>query len=103
MDEILRIWIPVAVTLFLTLYLYESGMRRLYDTVISAAAIIVLCPVIIAFCAAGRIKCGRAFERDGDELVFSCAKGRIKRLPRLLLVFVGKRNLLPKRLKDINF
>lgn len=103
MDEILRIWIPVAVVLFLTLYLYEAGMRRFYDILVSAAAIVVLSPIIIAFCIVGRVKCGRVFNKDNNDLVFSCTDKGINKLPRLFLVFIGKRNILPVRLRDIKF
>lgn len=100
MDEILQIWIPVLVIVFLTFYLYDVGANRVYDVILSVIAIIVTSPVIGVLALICKIKNGRVFEKTENDLVFTFPKNRLRVLPRLFFVFIGKRRILPERLKD---
>lgn len=103
MDDILRIWIPFIVVVWLSLYLYDCGAHRVYDVIVSTLAIIVTSPILGVTAIVAKIKAGRVFivDKDKNDLRFAYPDNRLAVLPRLLLVFIGKRNILPTRLKDI--
>ena len=101
MDEILRIWIPFIVVVWLSLYLYDCGAHRVYDVILSAVAIVATCPIFAVLAVLSKIKAGRVFEKTDGDLIFAFPKNRLNKLPRLLLIFIGKRHILPTRLKDI--
>ncbi|MCH5166005.1 MAG: hypothetical protein J1G01_06355 [Clostridiales bacterium] len=99
MNELwLRIIICAAVVIGLTLYLYDDGANRVYDIVISTVVIVVTSPVFGVLAAISRIKNKRVFEIGTDELLFTFPKSAISKLPFFLLVFIGKRNIMPKAL-----
>ncbi len=100
MDQILQIWIPVLVIVFLTFYLYDVGANRVYDVILSAIAIVVTSPVIGVLALISKIKNGKVFEKTENDLVFTFPENCLRVLPRLFLVFIGKRRILPERLKD---
>ncbi len=103
MNEILRIWIPFIMVVWLSLYLYDNGAHRVYDVMLSAVAIAVTSPIFAVLALVSKIKVGRVFirEKEKNDLRFAFPDSRIAALPRLLLVFIGKRNILPTRLKNI--
>ncbi len=100
MDQILQIWIPVLVIVFLTFYLYDVGANRVYDVILSAIAIVVTSPVIGILALISKIKNGKVFEKSENDLLFTFPENRLRVLPRLFLVFIGRRRILPERLKD---
>lgn len=100
MDDVLRIWVPVIVILFLSLYFYDMAAHRVYDIVLSAFLLIVTSPVFALLALISSIKTGHALEYAEDDLTFAYPKNKIATLPRLLLVFIGKRRIMPLRLKD---
>ncbi len=100
MTEVLRIWTPCLVAVFLSLYLYEQGARRVYDIIFSAIAIVITSPICACLAAASAIKKKRVFVKHDGKLEFACG-GRLAPLAELYLVFIGKKNILPERLKDL--
>ena len=101
MDEIIRIWIPFIVVVWLSLYLYDDGAHRVYDVLLSAVAIVVTSPIFAVLAVLSKLKAGRVFDKTEGDLIFAFPNNRLKKLPRLLLIFIGKRSILPTRLKDI--
>ena len=93
----LRILIIAAVVIALTFYLYDEGARRVYDVCISAVVIIVTSPVFAVVAAVCAIKNKRVFNKT-DGLKFTYPNNGLGKLPFFLLVFVGKCNIMPKRL-----
>ncbi len=100
MDEVLRIWMPIFVAVVLTLYLYETGARRVYDILIAAVAIAITSPAFIIEAIVSKVKTGRVFDSENGTLKFACSNSFWSRLPALALVIVGKRNILPKKLSE---
>ncbi len=100
MDEVLRIWIPIFVAVVLTLYLYETGARRVYDILIAAVAIVITSPVFVIEAIVSKVKTGRVFDAENGTLKFSCSDNTLSHLPVLALVIIGRRNILPKKLSD---
>ena len=100
MDNVLKIWIPAIVILFMTLYFYDEAAHRVYDIIISALLIIVTSPLFVLLSIIGTVKKGNAFVYAENDLTFSYPDNKLAALPRLILVFIGKRRIMPKRLKD---
>ena len=100
MDEMLRIWVPVAVILFLSLYFYDMAAHRVYDIILSFLCLVVTSPVFVILSIISTAKTGHAFDYAENDLTFSYPRNKLSTLPRLVLVFIGKRRILPERLKD---
>lgn len=93
----LRILVCFVVVIGLTLWLYDDGAGRVYDICISAAVITVTCPVFGVLAAVSKIKNKTVFCRE-NGLEFTFPDNALKKLPFFLLVFVGKRNIMPRTL-----
>ncbi len=100
MDNVLKIWVPAIVVLFLSLYFYDMAAHRVYDVILSALLLIVTSPLFAVLAVVSTVKTGHAFEYAENDLTFAYPKNKIATLPRLLLVFIGKRRIMPMRLKD---
>ena len=99
MDLALRIITAAIVVIVLFLYLYDSGARRLADIIMSAVVFIATLPIFAVLASISSLENVRVFERtDDDGLIFTYPKNRLNRLPFFMLVLVGKKNILPKRL-----
>lgn len=93
----LRITVAALVVIGLTLYLYDDGARRVYDVCIAAVAIVVTSPVFAVLAIVSAVKKKRVFDRT-DGLTFTYPQNILRKLPFFLLVFIGKRNIMPKTL-----
>lgn len=97
-DIALRIIIAAAVAAVLTLYLYESGARRLIDTALAAVAFVATLPIFAVLAAASSLVNMRVFDKTDCGLVFTYPKSAIKKLPYLISVMTGERHILPIKL-----
>lgn len=93
----LRILVVAAVVIGLTLYLYDEGARRVYDVCIAAVVIVVTIPLFAVLAAVSAVKTKRVFDRT-DGLKFAFPDNALSKIPFFLLVFVGKRNVMPVNL-----
>ena len=93
----LRILICVIVVIGLTFYAYNEGAHRVYDIVMSAVVIVVTSPLFAVLAAISAIKTKVVFDR-ADGLRFTYPNNALNKLPFFLLVFVGKRNILPVKI-----
>lgn len=93
----LRIIICVVVVVGLTLYLYDEGAHRVYDVIMSAVAILATCWLFAVLAAISGIKNKRVFDKS-NGLQFTFPNNALRNLPFFLLVFIGKRNIMPTAL-----
>lgn len=100
MDNMLRVWVPAVVIVIMTLYFYDTSARRIYDIILSFVLLIVTSPVFAVLALISTIKTGHAFDYAENDLTFSYPNNKINTLPRLVLVLIGKRRIMPKRLRD---
>ena len=99
MNNVLRVWVPAILILIMTLYFYGTA-RRIYDIILSFVLLIVTSPVFAVLAIASTVKTGRAFDYAENDLTFAYPDNKINTLPRLVLVLIGKRRIMPKRLRD---
>ena len=99
MDNMLRVWVPAILILLMTLYFYGTA-RRIYDVILSFILLIVTSPVFALLAIISTIKTGHAFDYADNDLTFAYPNNRINTLPRLVLVLIGKRRIMPKKLRD---
>ncbi len=97
----LRIVICIVVVAVLTFYLYDAGAWRVYDIGISIVVIIVTSLLFAALAVICKIKNGKVFD-ETNGLEFTSPKNILGKLPFFLLVFVGKRNIMPKSLRSVD-
>ncbi len=97
----LRIVLPIAVALVLSLYLYDAGANRVYDVIISAVGVIALSPLIAVLCVVCAVKNKRLFDVAEDDLLFTYPDNVLGTIPRLFLVFIGKKRIMPEKLKKM--
>ncbi len=101
MDLALRIITATIVVLVLFLYLYDSGARRFADIIMAAVVFIVTLPIFAVLASISSLENVRVFDKTEDGLIFTYPKNKLNRLPFFMLVLVGKKNILPKRLLAI--
>ncbi|MCH5350596.1 MAG: hypothetical protein J1F39_01330 [Clostridiales bacterium] len=99
MNNVLRVWVPAILILIMTLYFYGTA-RRIYDIILSFVLLIVTSPVFAVLAIASTVKTGHAFDYAENDLTFAYPDNKINTLPRLVLVLIGKRRIMPKRLRD---
>ena len=92
-----QIFTVAAVVAALSLYLYNDGAYRVYDVIISGVVIVLTSPLTAVLAVLSKVKNKKVFDRV-DGLKFTAPKNALCRLPFFLLVFAGKKNIMPERL-----